>query len=417
MPAGSLGNIAQPVDQAFLIREGKGSKLFDYSGNEYIDYLLGSGPMVLGHAHPAVVAAVKDAAERGSTYFHNNWPAVELAEEIIRAAPCAEQVRFTTSGTDATFQCLRVARAYRKRDKVLKFEGGFHGMHDYSLVSLSPRPDQLGAFPAGAPTSGGIPRAVLDTVLVAPYNDLDRTAAIVEQHRDELAAVIIEPFQRILPPVAGFLQGLRDLTRRHDIVLVFDEVVTGFRLAYGGAQEYYGVTPDLAAYGKIVGGGYPLAAVAGRAELMRHFDAAAVDSDCFIPQIGTLSGNPIAAAAGLATLAELRKPGAYQQLHATGRRLIDGLRHALNEAEIPHFISGEPVNFDVYFTSHPVTDYRSGLDNNADLTARFNRGLLERNVYKPSQKFYIALAHTEDDITHTIRAFHETAQEMRRNPQ
>lgn len=414
LPAGSLGNISQDQTRAFLVREGRGSRIFDYSGNEYIDYLLGSGPMVLGHAHPAVVEAVREAVGRGFTFYHDNGTAVELAEEIVRAVPCAEQVRFTTSGTDATFQALRVARAARGRDAVLKFEGGFHGMHDYSHISLSPRRDQLQAFPRGARTSGGIPQAVLDLVLVAPYNDIERTTAIIEQRHDDLAAVIVEPFQRILTPVQGFLQGLREVTHRFGIPLVFDEVVTGFRLAYGGAQAYYGVTPDLAALGKIVGGGFPLGAVVGRRDLMRHYDATQVDADAFIPQIGTLNGNPVAAAAGLATLAVLREPGAYDRLHATGRRLMLGLENALTEAEIPHYISGEPVNFDVYFTSHPVQDYRSGLDNDAALTAQFNRGLLDRGIYKPSQKFYIALAHTDDDIAQTILAFHETAHEMRR---
>jgi len=370
---------------------------------------LGSGPLVLGHAHAAVNQAVQEALGRGSTYFMTNGPAIELAEEIIRAAPCAEKVRFTVTGTDATFQCLRVARAYRKREKVLKFEGGFHGSHDYSMVSLAPRPDQLEDFPRGAPSAAGIPRSVQDTVLVAPYNDAEAASDLIERHQDELAAVIVEPFQRTLAPVTGFLQALREVTQRYGVPLVFDEVVTGFRLAYGGAQDYYGVTPDLAAYGKIIGGGFPLGALAGREEIMRHYDGAAVAPDEFVPQTSTLAGNPIAAVAGLATLAELRKPGQYERLLRTGRALMASLHDALAAAEVPHQVTGEPVVFDVHFADGPITDYRSTLKGDSALLARFNRGLLERGVLKGGQKFYVSLAHTDEDVRETVRAFRDVA--------
>src|SRR5439155_597120 len=234
----------------------------DVSGREYIDYLMGSGPLILGHAHPAVVAAVREALEHGTTYFLVNEPIVKLADELCRAVRCAEQVRFTSTGTEATFFALRVARAYRKRDKIMKFEGGYHGGHDYALMSAAPRSPK--AFPAATPDSAGIPHVLEGEVLIAPYNDLATVEALLAVYADELAAVIVEPFQRLIPPQRGFLEGLRTLTRRHGIPLIFDEVVTGFRFAYGGAQEYYGVVPDLAAYGKIIGGGFPLAAVCGR---------------------------------------------------------------------------------------------------------------------------------------------------------
>lgn len=402
-----------PFEDAFIVKEGRGSRIWDHSGNEYIDYLLGSGPMVLGHAHPAVNGAVQEALGRGSTYFITNEPAIELAEEIVRAAPCAEKVRFTVTGTDATFQCLRVARAYRKREKVLKFEGAFHGSHDYSMVSLSPRPDQLGDYPRGTASTAGVPQAVQDSVLVAPYNDAESASAIIEKHHADLAAVIVEPFQRTLAPVAGFLQSLREVTTRFGVPLIFDEVVTGFRLAYGGAQEYYDVVPDMAAYGKIIGGGFPLAALAGRDEIMRHYDAESVAPDEFVPQTSTLAGNPIAAVAGLATLAELRKPGQYNRLLGTGRALMAGLHDALSAAEVPHQVSGEPVNFEVYFTEEPITDYRSTLRADAKLGARFTRGLLDRGVLKGGQKFYVSLAHTEEDVRETVQAFREAAAELR----
>ena len=333
LPEGSLGNVALDPDHSFIVKRGSGSRIWDVSGNEYIDYLMGSGPMVLGHAHPSVVQAVIKAVQEGSTFFAINEYAVLLAEELVRAVPCADKVRFTTSGTDACFQALRIARAFRRRDKILKFEGGFHGTSDYSLMSNPPR--ALHPFPQPDPSSGGIPKALLDTVLIAPFNDAETTTAIIEQNHDDLAAVIIEPMQRILSPKPGFLQALREVTAHYQIPLIFDEVVTGFRLAYGGAQEYYGVTPDLTAVGKIMGGGYALAAVCGREEIMAPYDSSQVDAGDHVGQIGTLNGNPVACAAGLATLAELRKEGAYERIWSTGRRAPRRLGQPLRSGRNP----------------------------------------------------------------------------------
>src|SRR5713101_1186726 len=274
LPGGVLGSSRFPDDLRFVVKRGRGSKLWDVSGREYIDYLLGSGPMILGHSHPAVVAAVRDQLENGTTYFMVNEPIIMLADELCRAVPCAEQVRFTSTGTEATFFALRAARAWRKRDKVMKFEGGYHGSHDYALMSSSPKSPK--AFPAATPDSAGIPHVIDGEVLIAPYNDLATVEALLAVHADSLAAVIVEPFQRLLAPQAGFLPGLRALTARYQIPLIFDEVVTGFRFAYGGAQEYYGVVPDVCSLGKVIGGGFPLAAIAGRADIMAHFDKGAV---------------------------------------------------------------------------------------------------------------------------------------------
>src|SRR5216110_2283788 len=326
LPGGVLGNHRSGPGLEFVVKEGRGAYLWDTNGRRYLDYLLGSGPMLLGHAHPAVVEAVRRQVERGTSYMLLNEPAIELAEELVRAVPCAEQVRYTSSGTEATFFALRVARAFRKRDKILKFEGGFHGTHDYALMSVSPRSPK--AFPAALPDSAGIPHALGEEVLIAPYNDLATTEALIAQHHNDLAAVIVEPYQRVIVPAPGFLKGLREVTRRYGVPLVFDEIVTGFRLAYGGAQKYYDVVPDVAAFGKVLAGGFPLAAVAGRADIMKHFDAALEGSPDYVWQAGTLNGNPIAAVAGLATLAELRKPGAYDKIFATGKRLKDGLAAA-----------------------------------------------------------------------------------------
>src|SRR5215468_8164421 len=262
LPGGVLGGYYAPQELAFIVREARGARLVDVSGREYVDYILGSGPLVLGHAHPAVVAAVEAQLRKGTTYFQLSEPTLALAEEICRAVPCAEQVRFCSTGSEATFFALRVARAYRGRDKILKFEGGFHGVHDYAMMSTEGQ--QPSELPRAVRGSAGIPQSLENEVLIAPFNDLDQTTAIIERYHQDLGAVIVEPFQRMLSPVPGFLQGLREVTAHYGIPLIFDEVVTSFRFAYGGAQEYYGVTPDLAAIGKIVGGGYPLAAVVGK---------------------------------------------------------------------------------------------------------------------------------------------------------
>ena len=402
-PGGVLGGYYAPDDLQFVVKEARGAHLYDFSGREYIDYILGSGPMVLGHAHPAVIAAVEAQLRKGTTYFQLSEPAVALAEEICRAVPCAEQLRYTSSGSEATFFALRVARAFRKRDKILKFEGGFHGTHDYSLMSVGPRVPK--AFPAPTPDSAGIPHAINDDVLIAPFNDLAETEAIIAAHHESLAAVIMEPFQRLVVPDKGFLAGVRDVTRRYGVPLIFDEIVTGFRFAYGGAQEYYGVVPDLAALGKIIGGGFPLAAVVGSEEIMRHLAPAMEDTGGFVQQAGTLNGNPVAAAAGLATLAELRKPGTYARLFETGRRVKTALQEAANAAGLQAQVAGEAPVFEIYFTDRPITDYRATLTADRALHAAFTRALLERGVVKAAQKIYVSLAHTEEDIERTVQAF------------
>ncbi|MGH7038239.1 MAG: aspartate aminotransferase family protein [Stellaceae bacterium] len=401
LPGGTFGNFAADI----VIREGKGGHVWDESGREYIDFLLGSGPMLVGHAHPEVTAAAQAQIAAGTTFFANNRHGIELAEEIVAAVPCAEQVRFVSTGTEADHYAMRAARAFTRRDKILKFEGGFHGMGDYSLMSLAPR--RPGNFPRPIPDSAGIPRSLSDEVLIAPFNDLDATASLVRDHRAELAAVIVEPFQRIIPPRPGFLDGLRRVTAESGVVLIFDEVVTGFRLAYGGAQEYYGVVPDLCTLGKVVGGGFPLAAIAGRAEIMAHFDRTRVGEDAFLPQIGTLSGNPVAAAAGLATLAILKRPGTYERLFATGRELMESLKRLLERHGIAAQVTGEPPLFDLVFTAAPVRDYRGVLRGDAEKMRRFNTLLRQRGILKGESKYYVSLAHDEDDIRHTVAAWDE----------
>ncbi len=399
LPAGTFGNTALDI----VIARGKGGHVWDVSGNEYIDYLLGSGPMLVGHCHPKVEAAVLEQVPLGTTFFVNNAQGIRLAEEIVAAVPCAEQVRFVSSGSEADLYAMRVARAYKRRDKILKFEGGYHGMSDYGLMSLAPK--RLANFPAAVPDSAGIPKAIREEMIVAPFNDLAAVESLVSQHGKEIAAIIVEPFQRLIPPKPGFLEGLRKITEQNGIVLIFDEVVTGFRFAYGGAQAYYGVTPDLATFGKVIGGGFPLAAIAGKTEIMRHFDKAAVGEEDFTVQIGTLSGNPVASAAGLATMEILNEPGAYDKLFATGRALMDGISERIKAAKLPAQVIGEPPLFDVIFAEGDIRDYRSTLRSDAKMQGAINRSLLEQGILKGESKYYLSLAHTEADVAKTLNAW------------
>jgi glutamate-1-semialdehyde 2,1-aminomutase len=406
LPGGSFGNL--PAET--IIREGKAGRVWDEEGREYVDFLLGSGPMFIGHGHPEVTAAVQAQVPQGTTFFANNRHGIQLAEEIVSAMACAEQVRFVCTGTEADLYAMRVARAFRKRDKILKFEGGYHGMSDFSLMSLAPK--RPGNFPFPVPDSAGIPRAIQDTMLVAPFNNLETVESLIREHQDDLAGVIVEPFQRLIPPAPGFLQGLRKITAELGIPLIFDEVVTGFRFSYGGAQEYYGVTPDLCTLGKIMGGGFALAAVAGRADMMAHFDRAAVGDEDFLMQVGTLSAAPVSAVAGLATLEVLKRPGTYDRVFATGRELMGTLSDLLASAGLPAQVVGEPVLFDVVFTREPVRDYRGTLKGDTDMLKRFNAALRRRGIMKGESKYYVSTAHTEADVKHTIEAWKDAIAEI-----
>ncbi len=399
LPAGSFGNTSGDA----VIHRGQGGRIWDVSGNEYVDYLLGSGPMFVGHNHPDVLAAVQEQLLLGTTFFANNEPGIRLAAEIVDAVPSAEQVRFVSSGTEADMYAMRLARAFRGREKILKFEGGYHGMSDYSLMSLAPK--QPGNFPQAAPDSAGIARAIRDEVLVAPFNDAEMAESLIREHKDELAGVIVEPFQRLIPPRPGFLEALRRVTAELGIPLIFDEVVTGFRFAYGGAQAYYGVTPDISTLGKIIGGGFPLAAIAGRADIMAHFDRGLVGDDGFLVQIGTLSGNPVAATAGLATLNVLKQPGVYDRVFATGRKLMDDFSRMLRDAGLPAQVIGVPPLFDVVFATGDIADYRGTLRADKDMQTRFNQNLRASGIFKGESKYYLSLAHDDADIRQTLDAF------------
>jgi glutamate-1-semialdehyde 2,1-aminomutase len=399
------------LDSAMVVARGEGSRIWDLSGNEYLDYLLGSGPMLLGHAHPAVVAAAREQVGNGTNFLLPNEPSIMLAEELVRAVPCAEQVAFCSTGSDSTFFALRLARAHTGRSRILKFEGGYHGQGD--AVSMSNQwthdPPPL---PQPVPNSEGIPASTLAEVLIAPFNDLPATTELIERHAHELAAVIVEPLQRTIPPRPGFLQGLREVTAGHDVPLVFDEVVTGFRLAYGGAQEHYGVVPDLCALGKSLSGGHPLGVVCGSEEIMRNAQGIRRLTGGYVAMTGTFSGNPVSCAVGLAVLEQLRAPGVYESLFTRGERLMAGLRSAAEQAGIAVQVTGEPPAFEAWFTDQDVVDHRSSLTADSMMRLRFGQALVERGVVKAHEKFFLSTAHSDADIDVTVDAVHAAMAEI-----
>ena len=394
LPAGGFGNF----DPSIIIARGEGSHVWDEDGSEYIDYLIGSGPMLVGHGHPEVLEAVLQQLHQGMTFFANNARGIELADAICEAVPCCEQVRFVTSGGEADMYALRLARAFTGKTKILKFEGGYHGMSAEAQMSLAP--NRQVNFPQAVPDSAGIPASVRDEMLIAPFNDLAAVEALLAEH-DDIAAIIAEPLQRIIPPQPGFLAGLRALCDKHHVLLIFDEIVTGFRLAYGGAQERYGVTPDICTLGKIIGGGFPLAALGASREIMNHFDKAVVGGDKWLMQLGTLSGNPVASVAGLKTMEILRRPGQYEALRKTGKRLQNMQSEKLRKAGIAHQIVGDETLFDVLFTQNKCIDYRNTKHNQPELAALYNQTLREKGILKSPSKLYPSLAISEADLYKT----------------
>ena len=406
LPGASLGSYYLPEDVEFVVDRGLGPRVWGVDGGEYIDYVLGSGPMLLGHAHPAVIDAVTAQLGRGTSYYALNEPAILLAEQIIAAVPCAEAVKFCGSGADATFYALRLARAATGREKILKFEGGYHGHHDYVMMSTTPTRQE--PFPTPVPDSAGIPRRIQDEVLVAPFNDLEATVRIIEANRDSVAGVIVEPQSRLVDPRPGFLEGLREVTRRCQALLIFDEVVTGFRLAYGGAQEVFGVIPDLACYGKVIGGGLPMAAVAGRRDVLELSDPRKKGSPDYTYLSGTLNGNALSAAAGLAAIRELAKAGVYDRLNAAGERMRRGLREIGARRNMPVQVLGRGPLANIYFSAEPISDYRSGQKADKALSQQLTRELLRRGVLaNMPAKMYISLAHTDRDLDMTLEAIED----------
>lgn len=394
IPGACLGAMSLPEDIQMVMVRGERSKVYDANGKEYIDYVLGSGPLIVGHSHPAVIGAVEKQLTKGSTFYALNEPAIRLASLLTEAVPCAEAVRFQTTGTEAVFSALRLARGYTGREKVLTFDGAFHGGLDVGQIR----------------DSDGIPRATAKDVLVAPFNNTDRTTDLIDANRKRLAAVLIEPLQRVLRPEPGFLETIREVTRDRAIPLIFDEVVTGFRLAWGGAQERYGVIPDLACYGKILGGGFPLSAVVGRRDILELADPRRKGKEryCFLG--GTLTGNPIACAAGLETLDILRTPGVYELLHATGERLRNGIQSIGIDLNLQIHVLGEGPVLQPYFlrTKTSPRNHHDLQKASRRRAVTFSHELIRRGIYcTPGGKMYLSIAHTNDDIERTIEITRE----------
>jgi glutamate-1-semialdehyde 2,1-aminomutase len=403
-PGGSLGEYNLPRELTVVLARGEGVWVWDTEGRAFTDFTMGWGSALLGHAHPAVTEAIRRQAALGANFAHVSAPALELAEELARAVPCCERVRFCASGTEATAHAVRLARAFTGRPRVLKFEGAYHGANEIGTVSLFPQ--KLLPFPEGEPTSAGVTAGAVADILVAPYNDLRTTAAILEAQRREVGAVIVEPLHRCTAPGPGFLQGLRELTAELSVLLIFDETVTGFRLAYGGAQEYYGVRPDLATYGKALGGGTPLGAVAGRADVLDLVDESRLGEERYVWFASSVGGNPVSAAAALATLAELRRPGVYPRLFALGESLRSGLRAVLKEEGVTAQVQGDGPLAAVVFTDREVVDYRSAFTADKKRARAFLLGLFRRGIFlnPMSTKLYLSLAHTDADIGRFLEA-------------
>jgi glutamate-1-semialdehyde 2,1-aminomutase len=395
MPGGVMATYSMPSEFASVMSHGSGSFVYDLEGNRYIDYVLGSGPMIVGHAHPRVVEALTRQASAGSQFYTLTQPVIEFSELLVDAIPCAEQVKLVSSGAEATFQALRVSRAATGREKVLKFKGAYHGHHDYAM------------YGSGMKTAG-IPKAIGELLVTGTYNDTAGAVDLIKRHAHETAAVIVEPVQRNTSPRPGFLEALRKATADAGVVLIFDEMVTGFRLAWGGAQELYGIRPDLATYGKAIGGGLPVAAVAGSAALMGHLDPTRSSEDGYVYCSGTLNGNPLGAAAGLAALGVLREPGVFAQLLTVAERLRTGLRAAAETAQYPVQIVGEGAMAAVLFADGDPLDPATPGRADAKRRQRVEVELLRRGVFvNLPAKFYISTAHTQDQIDATITAFGE----------
>lgn len=414
LAGGGTGLFLLPPELNLVVARGEGSRVWDVSGREYIDYHLSSGPVLLGHAHPAVTRAVEAQLPLGTTYFFLNEPEIRLAQRIVEAVPCADVVHYTGSGTEATFYALRVARAWSGRNKVLKFEGAWHGMHDYNLWGTVP--SKPSAYPHSTPDSVGVPAVTGDTVLVTPFNETEAAVAMIEKHAHELAAVVVEPLQRVLQPEPGFLEAIREVTRKHRIVLIFDEIVTGFRIAWGGAQEKYGVVPDIACYGKAVSGGFPLAVIAGNGDVMSVLDARNRPKSEVVWATNTLNGNPVCAAAGVAALDVLSQPGIYEHLRHIGSRLREGIVASGTKHGFAVQAPGEDAVFGIRFTDRkPLRTWMDLTTADKDLGWRWAIELMKRGLLvNPNEKFYISIQHTDADVDQTLGIVDEAFAALRK---
>ncbi len=386
-----------------FIQRGRGCRVIDADGKEYVDYVGSWGPLIAGHAHPQIVKALEESLKRGTSFGAPTAREIELAKMIIEAVPSIEKVRLTSSGTEATMTALRLARGYTKRTKIVKFDGCYHGHSDALLVRAG-----SGALTFGSPDSDGVPEAFASQTLVAKYNDLASVTACFEADLTGIAAIIVEPIagnMGLVLPDPDFLSGLRKLTQHYGALLIFDEVITGFRVGRGGAQERYGITPDLTCLGKVVGGGMPLAAVGGKREIM---DLLAPIGPVY--QAGTLSGNPLAVTAGIETLKLISKPGTYDRLHALGTMMAEGLRQAVKDIGTTACVNQIGSMFTLFFGVTNVRDSATATQSDTKVFARYFQGMIERGVYLPPSQFetaFISLAHSEAEVQETVAAAKE----------
>jgi glutamate-1-semialdehyde 2,1-aminomutase len=387
-------------DHPVFIERGEGAYLYDVDGNKYVDYICSWGPLLLGHQPEAVSKAVMTALTKGSTYGAPTGIEVEMAKKIVDAVPSVEMVRMVSSGTEATMSALRLARGYTGRNKIVKFEGCYHGHADHLLIKAG-----SGALTFGVPSSPGVPESIASETLTAQYNDIDSVKALFAQYPGQIAAVIVEPIagnMGLVLPKEGFLEGLREVTAEHGALLIFDEVISGFRASYGGAQKVYNIMPDLTCMGKIIGGGLPVGAYGGKKEIMMH--VAPVGP---VYQAGTLSGNPLAMAAGMAILDELAKPGVYEAIEAKTKKLVDGLRQAADQAGVKVSINHSASLFTIFFTETPVDSYAAAMTSNTEQFKVFFQSMLDQGYYLPPSQFecwFVSQAHSDEDIANTILA-------------
>ena len=391
-----------------FISKAKGAYTYDEDGNKYIDYMSSWGPLILGHSDPDVVRAVKKAAERGMSYGAPCESEVAIAKLIVKSFPAIDMVRMTNSGTEATMSGVRLARAYTKRDYIVKFEGCYHGHADFLLVQAG-----SGATTFGTPSSPGVPKSFTDKTLLAKYNDIDSVERLFKKYGDKIAAVILEPVAAnmgVIPPQKDFLKHLRKVTKRNGALLIFDEVITGFRLSMGGAQKYFGVTPDITCLGKIIGGGLPVGAFGGSKKIMNM--VAPVGP---MYQAGTLSGNPLAMAAGMATLTKLNKKGNYKKLKKLTDNLVEGLQDIITKLEIQASINSLESMFTLFFTCPAPHDYKTALASDTKKYSKFFENLLSTGIMFPPSQFeavFLSLSHTEKDVNKTLNALYKSLKNL-----
>jgi glutamate-1-semialdehyde 2,1-aminomutase len=395
------------MDPLFIDRA-EGAHVFDADGNAYIDYVGSWGPMILGHGHPDVISAIESVLKRGTSFGAPTDLEVDLADMVITAVPSIEMVRMVNSGTEATMSAVRLARGVTGRDLVVKFDGCYHGHGDTFLVQAG-----SGVATLGIPGSPGVPKACVESTISLPYNDIDKVKTVLSEKGDKVAAVIVEPVagnMGMVPPVPGFLETLREVTEKFGIIFIFDEVMTGFRVAYGGAQALYGVTPDVTCMGKVIGGGLPVGAYGGKAEIMQH-----IAPEGPVYQAGTLSGNPVAMAAGLATLTCLKAPGFYEKLEKTSATLATGMKAAAEKAGVPVVSTRVGSMVGLFFTDQPVTNFAEAQKSDLDRFSRYYSMMLERGIYLAPSQYeagFVSAAHSDQDIDQTIQAAIEVFEKL-----